>query len=249
MKERTRDQQVLDILKENGHTTVHTLCRTLYLSEATVRRCLADLERRGLIQRTHGGAALPDNYTHAGPFRSRITQNASAKRQIAEKAAALVPGGSIVFLDQSSTSYYLAEKLKEKSALTVVTNSIEIAACLAQTDFQVLVSGGQLCADARMCLVGADAHRTFQQINADFVFFSTRSLSADGVISDCNRDEINVRSAMLQNAACRVFLCDSSKFGTSSGYVQCTLADIDMLISEGNNARQYAERYQQLKML
>ena len=249
MKERTRDQQVLDILKDNGHTSVHTLCQTLYLSEATVRRCLADLAHRGLIQRTHGGAALPENHTHAGPFRSRITLNASAKRQIAEKAAALVPNGSIVFLDQSSTSYYLAEKLKEKSALTVVTNSIEIAACLAQTDFQVHMSGGQLCKDARMCLVGSDAHTIFQQINADFVFFSTRSLSTDGVLSDCNRDEVNVRNAMLQNAACKVFLCDSAKFGTSSGYVQCKLSEVDILISEGDAAGQYTHTCPSLKTL
>ncbi len=240
MKERTRDQQVLDILKEQGHTSVHTLCQTLYLSEATVRRCLAGLARRGLIRRTHGGAALLENYTHASPFRSRIILNSAAKREIAEKAASLVPDGSIVFLDQSSTSYYLAEKLKEKSALTVVTNNIEIAACLSQTDFQVYLSGGHLCSDARMCLVGADAHTIFQQVNADFVFFSTRSLSADGVLSDCNREEINVRNAMLQNAERRVYLCDSSKFGTSSGYVQCALDDVDILISEGDAAQQYA---------
>jgi len=249
MKERTRDQQVLDILKEQGHTSVHALCQTLYLSEATVRRCLADLARRGLIHRTHGGAALPETYSHAGPLRSRITLNAAAKREIAEKAAALVPGGSIVFLDQSSTSYYLAEMLKEKTALTVVTNSIAIAACLSETDFDVFVSGGKLCKDVRMCLVGADAHTIFQQINADFAFFSTRSLSADGVLSDCNREEINVRKAMLQNAACRVFLCDSSKFGTSSGYVQCKLDHVDILISEGDAARQYAQTNKALKML
>lgn len=246
MKERARDQQVLDILKEQGHTSVHTLCQTLYLSEATVRRCLAGLERRGLIRRTHGGAALLENYTHASPFRSRIILNSAAKREIAEKAASLVPDGSIVFLDQSSTSYYLAEKLKEKSALTVVTNNIEIAACLSQTDFHVLLSGGHLCCDARMCLVGADAHTIFQQVNADFVFFSTRSLSADGVLSDCNREEINVRNAMLQNAERRVYLCDSSKFGTSSGYVQCKLSDVDILISEGDAARQYAHQVKTL---
>ena len=249
MKERTRDQLVLDILKENGHTSVRTLCQTLYLSEATVRRCLAGLAQRGLIHRTHGGAALQENYTHAGPFRSRMLLNSAAKRQIAEKAAALVPDGSIVFLDQSSTSYYLAEKLREKDALTVVTNNIEIAQVLSQTDFDVLVSGGQLCRNSRMCLVGADAHRIFEQINADFVFFSTRSISADGVISDCNRDEIHVRSAMLQNAACRVFLCDSSKFGTTSGYVQCSLADVDVFISEGRAAKQYSGKTDRLTVI
>ena len=249
MKERTRDQQVLDILKENGHTSVRTLCQTLYLSEATVRRCLSQLERRGLIRRTHGGAALLENYTHVSPFRSRIILNSGAKREIAEKAAALVPDGSIVFLDQSSTAFYLAERLTEKVALTVVTNNIEIAACLSTTNFDVYLSGGQLCRDARMCLVGADAQETFRQFHADFAFFSTRSLSDTGVLSDCNREEIHVRNAMLGNAACCVFLCDSSKFGTTSGHIQCTLSDVDTLISEGKAAGQYTHTCPRLKTL
>lgn len=241
MKEKTRDQQILDILKEQGHTRVQELCGQLYLSEATVRRCLAGLERRGLIRRTHGGAALLENYTHVSPFRSRIILNSAAKRQIAEKAAALVSDGSIVFLDQSSTAFYLAEKLAEKKALTVVTNNIEIAACLSQTDFDVFLSGGQLCRSARMCLVGADAEQTFRQFHADFSFFSTRSLSDSGTLSDCNREEIHVRNAMLENAAKKVFLCDSSKFGTTSGHIQCTLSDVDLLISEAGFAQKYAK--------
>lgn len=239
MKEKTREQQILDILKAQGHTRVQALCSALYVSEATVRRSLATLERKGLIRRTHGGAALPENYTHVGPFRSRIILNSAAKRQIAEKAAALVSDGSIVFLDQSSTAFYLAEKLTEKKGLTVVTNNIEIAACLSQTDFDVFLSGGQLCRNARMCLVGADAEQTFRQFYADFVFFSTRSLSENGILSDCNREEIHVRSAMLQNAAKKVFLCDSSKFSTTSGHIQCTLEDVDLLISESTFAKKY----------
>ena len=249
MKEKTREQQVLEILKENGHTSVHTLCQSLYLSEATVRRCLVSLACNGLIRRTHGGAELLENFTHVSPFRNRILLNSAAKQDIAEKAAALVPDGSILFLDQSSSCYHLAEKLIEKKGLTIVTNNLEIASYLAQTDFQVFLSGGQLCRDTRMCLVGANAQHTFSQFHGDFAFFSTRSLSDKGVISDCNHEEIHIRSAMLQNAARRVFLCDSSKFSTISGHIQCSLKDVDMLISEGVSARKYAQDFPQLQIL
>ena len=85
-------------------------------------------------------------------------------------------------------------------------------------------------------------------IYADFAFFSTRSLSADGIVSDCNRDEINVRNAMLKHAKCKVFLCDSSKFDSAAGYIQCTLQDLDVMISEEDTASVYGERFPKLRI-
>ena len=248
-KDSKRDRQILEILEENGPTSVHDLCQKLYLSEATMRRSLSNLARKGLIHRTHGGAELLKTFTNAGPFSSRVFMNASAKRSIAYKAASLVPDGSIVFLDQSSTCYHLAEALMEKRDLTVVTNNLEIALLLAQTKFRVHLSGGQLCKTNRMCLAGEDAHDIFEEICADFAFFSTRSLSDDGIVSDCNREEIKVRNAMLKYAKCKVFLCDSSKFNSTAGYIQCALQDVDALISEEDASSVFADRFPGLKLL
>lgn len=249
MSRAQRDRELMDILRERGNTSVQDLSKLLYASEATIRRILSDLESKGLIRRTHGGAELFENFTHVASFRSRIRLNASAKREIAQKAAALVFDGSIVFLDQSSTAYYLAEELMKKSGLIVVTNNIEIAVLLSQTSFEVFVSGGHLCGETRTCLVGDDSHRIFHEINADFAFFSARSLSEDGMISDCNRDEIFVRNAMLKNTKCSVFLCDSSKYGSTSGFRQCSLSDLDVLISEGCHSGQFAQTHQHLQLL
>ena len=248
-KDTKRDSQILEILEINGPTSVHDLCQKLYLSEATMRRALSSLARKGLIHRTHGGAELLKTFTNAGPFSSRVFMNTSAKRNIAYKAAGMVPDGSMVFLDQSSTCYHLAEALMGKRDLTVVTNNLEIARLLSQTNFHVHISGGQLCSTARTCMVGEDAHQIFLSIYADFAFFSTRSLSADGIVSDCNRDEINVRNAMLKCAKCKVFLCDSSKFNSTAGYIQCSLQDLDVMVSEEDTASVYSEVFPELRIL
>lgn len=236
-----REQEILDQLRESGHLTVHQLSQQLYTSESTVRRILSELEKKGLVRRSYGGAELVESHNHVAAFRSRAQENRDAKEEIARKAAAMVPDGSIVFLDQSTSSYHLAVTLKKKKALTVVTNNVEIAGLLSQTDFEVYVSGGRLSRQMRMCLVGDDAHRIFHEIHADFAFFSARSLSDDGIVSDCDRDEICVRDAMLQNARCRVFLCDSSKYGSRSGYRQCRLSELDVLISDGNAAQRFSD--------
>ena len=244
-----REQEILEALREKGNMSVRQISERLYTSESTIRRILANLEQKGLVRRSYGGAELVESHNHVATFRSRARLNIAAKVEIANKAAALVSDGSIVFLDQSTSSYHLASVLRKKRNLTIITNNVEIAALLAQTDFEVYLSGGRLSKQMRMCLVGEDAHRIFQEINADFAFFSARSISADGVISDCDRDEICVRKAMLQNAKCRVFLCDSTKMNSKSGYRQCSLADLDVLISEGNAGFEAFEKFDSIKIL
>lgn len=248
-KNTQRDSQILAILEANGTCSVHELCEKLYLSEATMRRALSTLARKGLINRTHGGAELIKTYNRASPFNNRVMLNAAAKRDIARKAADMVPDGSIVSLDQSSTCYHLAEALMKKKDLTVVTNNLAIAMLLTQSSFRVHVSGGKLHNSNRLCLAGEDAHGIFEEICVDFAFFSTFSVSSDGIVSDVSRDAINIRNAMLKYAKCKVFLCDSSKFNSTAGYIQCTLRDLDMLISEENTSSVFADRFPKLKLL
>ena len=248
-KNAQRDSQILAILEENGPCSIHQLCEKLYLSEATMRRALSALARKGLINRTHGGAELVKTYNRATPFSNRVMLNVAAKRDIAYKAASMVPDGSIVSLDQSSTCYHLAEALMKKRDLTVVTNNLAIAMLLSQSSFLVHVSGGKLHNGNRLCLGGEDAHSIFEEICADFAFFSTFSLSSDGLVTDVSRDGINIRSSILKHAKQKIFLCDSSKFGRTAGYIQCTLRDVDILVSEQNTSSVFADRFPGLKLL
>lgn len=160
-----------------------------------------------------------------------------AEKIIAEKAAKLIKDGDIIFLEQSSSTFFLADEIKNRESLTVVTNSIEIVRLLSDSKIKIIYSGGVLSNDNRVCLVGADAEEVFKNINADIMFFSSKSLDYDGTISDCTREEVLIRKPMLKNAIKKVFLCDSEKFGTRSAYIQCSLSDIDYLVSEDEKAK------------
>ena len=72
--------------------------------------------------------------------------------------------------------------------------------------------GGRLSHSNRNCLLGSDAQDTFSQMHADIAFFSAKALSKEGVIWDCDREEVCLRQSILQNAGKRVFLCASEKF-------------------------------------
>lgn len=232
MLKNRREQEILHLMKAGGFVSVKELCAKLYASESAIRRDLTALEKKGLLRKVYGGAEPISNFRHIPPFPERSHQNADAKRTIAEKAKNLIHDGNILFLDQSSTSYYLAEKIADNATLTVVTNNIEIIGLLSETSLTVISSGGTLSRDNRNCLLGADARGTFERMYADIAFFSTKSLSFDGIVSDCSREEVTVREAMLQNCAKRVFLCDSEKLGRRSPYTQTSLSEVDVWVCE-----------------
>ena len=250
MLKNEREREIINILKiQDGFITVKELCEKLYASESSIRRDLTVLENRGFIKRTYGGAELITNFSNVIAFNQRSHHSIDAKKIIAKKAAKLVKDGNIIFLDQSSTAFYLANEIINNSSLTIITNNIEILCLLSNSNLKVVSSGGFLSAENRSCLIGNDAQSVFENTYADIVFFSTKSLSDDGIISDCTREEVIIRNSMLKNAAKKVFLCDSEKFGTKSAYKQCELSDIDYLISENETAKKFGTNRSSLIIL
>lgn len=233
MLKRERENEIVAALqKRSGFATVKELCEEMYASESSIRRDLTHLESKGIVNRVYGGAELVNIFSAVSDFKVRSSHNSVQKQIIAKKAASLIKDGDVIFLDQSSSAFYLARELRYNNHITVVTNNIEIIGLLSDGSVNVISSGGTLSRENRTCLIGNDAQRVFGEIFADKVFFSTKSLSYDGEVSDCARDEIFVRNAMLAHARERVLLCDLEKIGSRSSYLQCTLSDIDYLVCE-----------------
>ncbi len=241
MLNKIREQEILNILRvQGGFVTTKSLCEQLYASESSIRRDLKSLELKGLVRRAYGGAEPIESNQNIVTFNHRTRQNESEKREIAKKAINLIHDGDLIFLDQSSTAFFLAAELKKKN-LTVITNSISILTLLSDSNIHSISSGGYLSESNKMCLIGGDANETFKNSFANIAFFSARSISTDGIISDYDREEIIVRNTMLRNAKIKVFLCDSSKYDTVGKYKQCELADIDYMISEGDKSKRFSE--------
>lgn len=233
MLNREREHQILEILNTaQGFVSVKYLCDTLFASESSIRRDLKRLEENGVLKRSYGGAEILGGFSNVVSFNQRTQQNIKAKREIAKRAAGLVKDGMVVFLDQSSTTFYLAAELLNRNNLTVVTNNIEILMLLSNSKVKLISSGGSVSQDNRKCLVGPEAQRTFENIFADIGFFSVKGLSEDGYITDCSNDEVAVRTYLLKNARKKVFLCDNTKYGIVAPYKQCDIKDVDYLVCE-----------------
>ena len=226
-----RQAELLEILKEKKSATVAFLSKKLFASEATVRRDLAALEAQGYLKRVHGGAIIGGAPDREIPYSVREGVQERAKALMAERAAAYLHKGDVVFLDASSSAAHMVEPLSRTEDILVVTSGARTALSLAEHGVRVISTGGQMITRS-FSLVGAHAEACIRSMHADVVFFSCRGLSDDGEMTDTSIEEINLRRVMLERARTRILLCDSSKFGKQYIYSLGSRDILDEVISD-----------------
>lgn len=209
-----REKQILEILLKEKNITVKSLAEKLFISEPSVRRDLAELQKRNLIKRTHGGAILEESMLSKNkiPFLIREYEQSNEKTLIAQKAIDLVQDNNVIFLDASTSCYYLIPFLASKRNITVVTNGIKTLTKLAEYDINAISTGGNLV-NSCLALVGIEAINTVKSFNADIAFFSCRGLSNDGYLTDIAPEENYVRKQMIKSAKSSYLLCNDEKIG------------------------------------
>lgn len=228
-----REKQILEILLKEKSATVKQLAEVLYISEPSVRRDLASLEKQNLIKRTHGGAVLEETALSKNkiPFLIREYEQSDAKILIAQKAIELVKDNDVVFLDASTSCYYLIPFLASKTNLTVITNGVKALTKLAEYGIHTISTGGTLV-NSCLALVGEEAYKTIETFNADIAFFSCRGMSDDGYLTDIAPEENNIRKRMIQHSQKSYLLCASEKFGKKYFHNLCHSDELDGVISE-----------------
>jgi DeoR/GlpR family transcriptional regulator of sugar metabolism len=224
-----RQEEILELLNEHNFLTVERLATLTYTSPSSIRRDLTHLQNLSLIKRTHGGASIFNAINQSVPLNSRMSQNIIEKRKIAKRAAALLHDGQSVMLDGSSTAGFLIPYIAKHKDMIVFTNNMLTATNAINYGIATHCTGG-FSVDRSAVLSGAQAYRAVADIHPDILFFSSKSLSRSGIISDPISEENYMRTLMLKNAKFSVFLCDSGKFDTESLYELTTLDEIDACV-------------------
>src|SRR5208282_3274339 len=213
-----RRREILGVLHRDGRVLVKDLARHFRISQITIRKDLEFLDGQGVIQRTHGGALPVQAGALLDPtLREKEKLHSKQKTQIALAAVRLVEEGQSVLLDSGTTTTAIARALKNKKVaqLTVITNAINIAAELAGTHIEVILTGGMLRKNS-FSLVGPLAERTLRQLSADVLFLGVDGFDTRAGLFTPNLLESEVNRAMVEIARRTIAVCDSSKFGRRS---------------------------------
>lgn len=226
-----RQQKVLHFLKERRSATVKELAAAVYASEASVRRDLEALEKEGFVHRVYGGAVLPEYKNSEVPISLRDAEHHDVKEKIARRAAAMIPDGSTILLDSSSTTRRIVKYIGHARDLRIITSNLAVFTELGNLDVEAYCTGGTFRKKGHD-FVGAAAEAYVRSVSADIVFFSSQGISEDGEITDVSEERIALRRAMMERAKKKVFLCDSSKIGVRRVFTLCTKDDVDEIVCD-----------------
>lgn len=238
-----RRAAIRGLIETEGAISVAALTGRFGVSDMTIRRDLDALAAEGHISKVHGGAvSAQDSNQHRRTeepgFEAKFLQMAAEKNAIAEAAAALVEPGMSVGLSAGTTTWTLAQRLKDIPGLTVVTNSPRVADVFhtgavaeASGDGQevILTGGVRTPSDA---LVGPLAVNSLKTLHLDLLFFGTHGFSAQTGFTTPNLLEAEANQALIGTAQRTVALADHTKWGVIGIATYAQLHDVHTIISD-----------------
>lgn len=205
-----RQAAILQALGERGRVSVEDLAARLGVSGMTVRRDLTELEKRGLLVRTHGGALPRVPLALAGVT---ATPQASSPEKIAigRRAAALVEPGQTVMVDSGTTALEVARHLPADPSITVATVSLVVAWELYRSPLQVLLLGGFLRRDFPS-LYGPLTQGNLADLTVDLLFIGCDGARSDDGFYTVDLHVSSLERAMIGIAQRVVVVTESAKF-------------------------------------
>ena len=231
-----RQERILAEIRSQGAVRVANLVADLDVSDMTIRRDIAELARRGLVHRVHGGAVDARHAAHEPGFRAKRELATAEKTAIARLALEHITPGSAIALSAGTTTHLLAMLIAEdrtRRPLTVVTNSLRAAEALDHPDDHsltvVLTGGTRTPSDA---LVGPVTTRALEALRVDVLFLGVHGMDTRAGLTTPNLLEAETDRALIATAATTVVLADHTKWGAVGLSRIADLANVDILICD-----------------
>lgn len=229
-----RRRAILRALNSGGAVRVADLAAQLAVSEMTVRRDLDALDADDLLRKVHGGAVTRHNRGEEPWASVKAAQQRAEKAAIADVAAGTVEDGVTIAISAGTTTTELARRLRHRSSITVVTNSLTVFDVLTAPSAggadapQVYLSGGvRTPSDA---LVGPLADAAIASFRVDATYLGVHGFDPNAGLTSPNIAEAQTNRTLIGIGAELVVLADHTKYGEIGTNVFASLGQVDTLI-------------------
>lgn len=227
-----RRAEIRTLLARRGAASITEISGALGVSGSTVRRDLDELDREGVVHRSHGGAVTVEQTAFEFRFEDRRRHNPEEKKKIGDHAVTLLEDGQSVIFDSSSTVLGAAEALGRSGLkVTAVTNDVAIASVLAEAPgVPVVVPGGEI-RDGSFTLLGSYTQTFLNGLHVDVAFVGIHAITGD-VLSESSLDVVEAKRAMMLAAHRVILLADHSKFCPPSFFEVAPMDRLDDLVTD-----------------
>ncbi len=209
-----RRQVLLDLLHRRPGLRVPEIAQALGASTGTVRNDLNALQEEGRLRRFHGGAVLTEQRNLANTsFSFRHREHTLEKECIARAAAELVQDGDSIFMDASSSVYYLAMAVQSRQRLRVVTNGLDVARFLAQNSTNSVILIGGILNPEGSSVTGLLSEQIIEDLHVQKTFVSASGFSLLRGLTEIHLEEAQLKRRVITKAQQVYALADASKLG------------------------------------
>ena len=230
-RKQARQERIIALLRANPTVRIAELAREFDVSTETVRRDLDELSRVGAVNRTYGGAARTP-MGHEAAVNERLHEHVGERQRIGHCASAQVESGDLLMIDGGSTTIHFARQLvADGRQVTVLTNSLGIAAILGQDPASKVVMCPGDYHPAEGVVTGPETIAFLERFFVDKAFIGAGGLTEAG-LSEVHSSGAWVKRTMLRQAKSRTLLLDGSKFDVLRHELVCPLDEINELITD-----------------
>lgn len=206
-----RQQRIVERLTTMRTLRLNELVEALGVSSETIRRDLRELEDRGLISRTYGGAV---GLFHTEPsLAERMRMMTDEREAIAAAVSASVQPNDVLLIGGGATTLHVARRLaRDHRGLTVVTHALDIVGVLgSNSGITVICTPGQY--DAREALlVGHETVAFLRSFAAHRAILGATGVTEEGM-SNAEVNAAAVYTTMMACAMATTVVADHGKFG------------------------------------
>jgi DeoR/GlpR family transcriptional regulator of sugar metabolism len=228
-----RQERIAEYLLQHSSAQIQDLAELFKVSTMTVHRDLDELERQGMLRKVRGGATAQPSSLFESDIRFRLGSASQEKLAIARCALQYVEPGQAVMMDDSTTTLALARLLPEVIPLTVITNSLTIMVELTPVKGISLISLGGEYVPRYGAFTGLICEQAVSSLRANILFMSTSAIS-DNVAFHQEQDIVKVKRLMMNSAALRILLVDSSKLHKTALHRLATIDQFDRVIVDAH---------------
>lgn len=212
--------------------TIEGLAKDLEVSTMTIRRDLRRLADEDIVTLVHGGAV----YNEGGAYLPALTVREKTMRReksaIAEYCAQQIPEGSAVYLDNGSTTVEIADALRGKQNIAVLSHSLPVLNILSHAKNIQLISVSGIYEPRAKGFFGDLALRMLRQFRIDIAFLGVTAVDAeDGVMSAVFYEQA-LKKVLVERAKKKILAIDHTKIGGSSFLKVCDLHEIDGIVTD-----------------
>jgi DeoR/GlpR family transcriptional regulator of sugar metabolism len=244
-----RLQEILRQLNNTGSVKVTDLSKKLNVTEETIRKDLATLEKEKKLKRVRGGAYLPNTFDKEVPVLLRETMFKEEKQIMAKKCLKFIEDGDSIALDSSTTALSIATLLKMTTLqITVISNSLDIANVLKDhKTIKLIIIGGNF-RNVSHSFIGVNAQANISRYLIDKAFISSSGISLNIGPTDYSEDESLVRKQFLLQSQQNYLVVDHTKFDFRTIHLIDDFSHISTVITDKKPSGEWIDFFKNSKI-